>query len=208
MANHSVLYQDCFIIMQINNPQMERMWADVYKPIVDKIEYYDSKLNGTIKLTPRRLPTHGDGTITFKQIVNYLKGSRIIIADLTNERPNCYFEAGYVMGLGEERTKGLILCCQDDHNPYNLKYLRRVSWFSRLFGLHFHKRPFVHFDVINFDFAWWDPDNLEPFKEELKDKITQRLKKTENTAPNMEQGATTILLSNINPHNTRGDTKQ
>jgi hypothetical protein len=35
------------------------------------------------------------GRILQSEIANFINKSKIIIADLTNERPNCYLEVGY-----------------------------------------------------------------------------------------------------------------
>ena len=42
----------------------------------------------------------GDIKIT-DQIISMIRSSRIIVADLTHERPNVYFELGYARGLGQ-----------------------------------------------------------------------------------------------------------
>lgn len=43
----------------------------------------------------------GDYRITDK-VISMIKSSRMIVADITHERPNVYFEIGYARGLGKE----------------------------------------------------------------------------------------------------------
>ena len=39
----------------------------------------------------------------------------MVVADLTHERPNCYLEVGYVLGVG--KLTNLILTARADHDP-------------------------------------------------------------------------------------------
>jgi hypothetical protein len=44
---------------------------------------------------------HGDYRIT-SQMLSMIKRAGVVIADLTHERPNVYFELGYARGLGKK----------------------------------------------------------------------------------------------------------
>jgi hypothetical protein len=85
--------------------------------------------------------------------------SEIIVADLTNERPNCYLEIGYAMGI--EKFRNLILTVREDHSPESSNHERGG--------------PKVHFDLAGYDILFGHPGNLDEFRTELEKKIRRRL---------------------------------
>lgn len=93
------------------------------------------------------------------EIVSFLERSRIIVADLTNERPNCYLEVGYAMGLGKKPN--LILMAREDHHHRSPNYKS--------------DGPRVHFDLEGYDLLLWDPAKPDEFRAELEKRITRRL---------------------------------
>lgn len=74
-------------------------------------------------------------------IMRELNRSRFVVADVTRQRPNVYFEAGYAIGRG---TQVIWTCREDDVD-----------------NLHFDTRQFRHL-------LW---DDLEEFREELENVI-------------------------------------
>lgn len=84
--------------------------------------------------------------------------SEIIIADLTNERPNVYLEVGYAMGM--DKLRNLVLTCRSDHLPGN------ANW--RPDG------PKVHFDLAGYDILLWEPSQLDSFREALEARVRRR----------------------------------
>ncbi len=65
-------------------------------------------------LAPRRVDRHNEGDLLKSEIVEFIERADIIVADVTNERPNCYLEIGYAMGLGKKAN--LILTVREDHH--------------------------------------------------------------------------------------------
>lgn len=82
--------------------------------------------------------------ITDQMLVN-LENSEVVIADLTGERPNCYYEAGYAHALG----KDMVLTINKGHP--------------------------IHFDVADYRFIEWADHNhlaneLRKFLKHIQDK--------------------------------------
>jgi len=102
---------------------------------------------------------HNEGRLLKSEIVNFISDSDIIIADLTNERPNCYLEIGYAMGL--DKFRNLILTAREDHNFDSPNYVKGG--------------PKIHFDLSGYDILFWDPKNIPEFREELEKRIRRRL---------------------------------
>lgn len=145
--------EEAFVIMQINNTELDLLWRDVYRPAIMGCG-----------LDPKRVDKHNEGHLLSSEIADFIKRSKIIIADLTNERQNCYLEVGYAMGIGQ--FTNLILCAREDHNLESPNYTKGD--------------PKIHFDLSGYGFIWWHKDKLEDFKKELISKIKQRLYVLEN----------------------------
>jgi nucleoside 2-deoxyribosyltransferase len=140
--------EQAFVIMQIGNTEMDKIYNNVYVPVLKKCD-----------LDPKRVDKHNKGGLLKSEITNYIKESKIIVADLTNERPNCYLEVGYAMGLG--KYQNLILTAREDH------YSNSPN----------HKKdgPKIHFDLSGYDIIFWNPEDLEGFRSKLEGRIRYRL---------------------------------
>ena len=138
-----------FVIMQIGNSQLDKVYEDAIAPALR-----DNNLN------PNRVDKHNKGGLLKSEITGFIKKSDIIIADLTNERPNCYLEVGYAMG--QELYSNLILTAREDHNLDSPN--------------HTADGPKVHFDLTGYDILWWNPSDIQNFKVELDKRIKRRLK--------------------------------
>ena len=139
---------DAFIVMQIGNPELDQMCADAIVPAV-----------AAAGLDARRVDKHNQGGLLKSEIVRFIQSAPIIVADLTNERPNVYLEIGYAMGL--DKFRNLILTVREDHFPSSPSY--------RQGG------PRIHFDLAGYDILAWDAANLPAFRDELEKRIRRRL---------------------------------
>ncbi len=137
-----------FIIMQIGDPELDTVCEDFIVPVLQ-----------SCGLDPKRVDKHNEGRLLKSEIVEFIESSDIIVADLTNERPNCYLEVGYTMGL--DKFRNLILTAREDHNPDSPNYQKGG-----------HK---IHFDLSGYDILFWDPKNLNGFREDLEKRVKRRL---------------------------------
>lgn len=134
--------------MQIGNPDLDAVCDEAIVPALN-----------SCGLDPKRVDKHTEGRLLKSEIVEFIESSDIIVADLTNERPNCYLEVGYAMGL--DKFRNLILTAREDHNPDSPNYKKRG--------------PKIHFDLSGYDILFWDPNNITYFKEELEKRVRRRL---------------------------------
>jgi len=153
--------KQAFIIMQIGNPDLDKVCE---KAIVPALK--------SCSLDPKRVDRHNEGRLLKSEIVGFIETSDIIIADLTNERPNCYLEIGYAMGL--DKFRNLILTAREDHNHDSPNYKK--------------EGPKIHFDLSGYDILFWDPERLNDFKEELEKRIKRRLA----TLPSFSASASSV----------------
>ena len=140
--------KQAFIIMQIGNKQLDDVCENAIVPAIKACGF-----------EPRRVDKHNEGGLLKSEIVNFIESSDIIVADLTNERPNCYLEVGYAMGL--DKFRNLIMTSREDHNQDSPNYKKNG--------------PKIHFDLQGYDILFWEEDNLDKFKEELEKRIKRRL---------------------------------
>jgi hypothetical protein len=150
-----------FVIMQIGDADLDRVFTEVFVPA---LEYSG--------LDPKRVDKHNEGRLLKSEIVNFISDSDIIVADLTNERPNCYLEIGYAMGL--DKFTNLILTAREDHNHDSPNYVKGG--------------PKIHFDLSGYDILFWDTNKLTEFKEELEKRIKRRLA----TLPSVFESASNV----------------
>lgn len=137
-----------FVIMQIGNAALDRVYERAIVPAIQDCG-----------LLPRRVDRHNRGGLLHSEIVAFIEESEILVADLTNERQNCYLEVGYALGAG--RSTHLVLTAREDHRPDSPKY--------RPDG------PKVHFGLSGYDILFWDPERLDAFHTELAKRIRRRL---------------------------------
>ena len=136
-----------FIIMQIGNIEMDVFYRDTLVPTLIECGYQ-----------PKRIDKHNEGGLLKQEITTNISEAELIVADLTNERPNCYLEIGYAMGL--DKYKNLILLSREDHNASSPNFKK--------------DGPKVHFDLQGYDILFWNPEKLDEFRNKLKSKINTR----------------------------------
>lgn len=139
---------EVFVIMPIGKPITDTIWKNVYVPVIQDFE-----------LSPKRIDKHNEGRFLMSEVADLINRSKLIIADLTDERPNCYLEVGYALGL--EKYNHLILCARENHNHDSPNHQKNG--------------PKVHFDITGYDILFWDENKIDDFKIKLAKKIKYRL---------------------------------
>ena len=90
-----------FVVLRIGTTDVDRLFDEGIAPAA-----HDCGLKAM-----RVDLTEGRETIT-ERILQLIDGSNLVIADLTYERPNCYFEAGYTQAKGIP----IIYTARKDHD--------------------------------------------------------------------------------------------
>ena len=136
-----------FVIMQIGSPELDRVYERVIAPALE-----------ACGLRPRRVDRHNRGGLLASEIIAFIEESEILVADLTNERPNCYLEVGYALGVG--KFTNVVLTAREDHDPESPR--------------HRPGGPKVHFDLAGYDILFWHPERLDAFRSELEKRVARR----------------------------------
>ena len=133
--------------MQIGNKELDELYDNFIAPTLIKAGF-----------DPKRVDKHNDGELIKPKILEFISEAKIIVADLTNERPNSYLEIGYAMGLGKYRN--LILTAREDHHHNSSNY--------KVEG------PRIHFDLSGYEILFWSTNKKEDFAAELLKIINRR----------------------------------
>ena len=137
-----------FVVMQIGNTHLDRVYDEAIAPALRDVG-----------LDPRRVDRHNEGGLLKSEIVRFLSDAELIVADLSNERPNVYLEIGYAMGL--DKFQQLVLTVREDHFPDSPNHVKGG--------------PRVHFDLAGYDILRWAPEAVPQFREELTRRLRRRL---------------------------------
>ena len=136
-----------FVVLRIGASDVDKLFEEAIAPATRQCG-----------LEAKRVDlTEGRETIN-ERILQLIDGSNLVIADLTYERPNCYFEAGYAQGKGIP----LIYMARKDHDPRRPG--RVVS------------DPRVHFDLDAHKITYWSENDLKAARLELTQRIPIAIK--------------------------------
>lgn len=136
-----------FVIMKFGDADLDSVYDNAIKPAIE-----------VCGLEPKRVDQDNFGQLVKKEIDAFIEGADIIIGDVTGERPNCYCEIGYAMGLSKHEH--LILTSREDHNPDHPGFKPGG--------------PKVHFDLTNYPFIFWSQDDIDGFRAGLTSEIQRR----------------------------------
>jgi hypothetical protein len=130
---------ELFVAMPFD-PELDAFFEQVVEPAAKAAELEPVRID---KKEP-------EGYIT-EAILSAIRRALLVLVDLTLERPNCYFEAGYARGA----FRRVIFTCRADHD------WRRSG----------HGPLRVHFDVDTFPITWWNPADLGSARDELASRL-------------------------------------
>lgn len=91
LAANLVRQRQAFIVMKLRDKALDQAYELAIKPVLSEFGIKALRID----------QVEDSGTIT-DQILREIERSEFVLADLTGERPNCYFEAGYAHALGKE----------------------------------------------------------------------------------------------------------
>jgi hypothetical protein len=92
MVRSEVEHSLCFVVMSFStNPTLQDFYYRAIKPTIEKFGYHcervdEQEFNGSIR----------------NRILENIRKAKFIVADVTEARPNCYYELGVAHSLGKE----------------------------------------------------------------------------------------------------------
>jgi len=110
----SPLKKQIFVIMKFGDDLLDSAYEGVIKP-----------LGKEFGLAVQRVDEIQDSGNITQQILESISSSAFILADLTGERPNCYYEAGFAHALGKEI---IFSVKKGDDIHFDLAAYRFITW--------------------------------------------------------------------------------
>ena len=107
-----------FVVMKFGDKHLDSAYDGVIRPTIEAYEY-----------KPLRIDEVQDSGRISDQILQAIAQSAAVICDLSGERPNCYYEAGFAHAIGKELV-------------FTIK-----------------KGDKIHFDLVGYRFIEWDTEN-------------------------------------------------
>lgn len=80
-----------FVVMKFDDPLLDSAYEGVIKPIGESFGF-----------KVLRVDEIQDSGAILSQVLENIARSRLVFVELSGERPNCYYEAGYAHALGKE----------------------------------------------------------------------------------------------------------
>lgn len=106
-----------FVIMPFRGQDM----TDAYAAIKDECK--------KLKLRAKRVDENSGSGLIIREITDLIERSEFIVCDLTNERPNVYYELGYAHGVGNEAMDILLIAKEGAVLHFDIAPLR-VQYYS------------------------------------------------------------------------------
>lgn len=103
-----------FVVMKFGDEDLDSAYLGAMKPVLEAGGY-----------TVKRIDEVPDSGEINDQVRNEIEGSSLVLADLTDERPNCYYEAGYAHALGK---KVVLTAREGTVIHFDLKTHRVIYW--------------------------------------------------------------------------------
>ncbi len=169
---------EAFIIMRIGDRDLDRVCAEAVVPALKECG-----------LSPKRVDKHNKGGLLKSEMVEFMRESDIVVADLTYARPNCYLEVGYVMGLG--KLPNLVLTAREDHNSRDERFKSQGDYR-------------VHFDLDGYDILFWNPQDVAGFRKELAKRVKRRLEIIRSRGNQASQALVASRVTELRARASRG----
>lgn len=135
---------ELFVIMAFRD-EMRPFWDGVVVPAAE-----------AVGLRPVRIDAEEPEAAISEAILSSIRRAMLVLCDLSFERPNCYFEAGFAKGS----FRRVIFTARADHDP------RAAA----------RGQNRVHFDVDQLRITFWNPEELPRARAEVQERLANVLR--------------------------------
>lgn len=99
----------CFVIQRFDGERYDQRFYDIIKPVVE-----------SCKLEAYRVDQDPSAEVIIDRVMEKIKSAAIVIAEISTDRPNVWFELGYAIAL----SKPVILMCDNNRKeiPFDIRH--------------------------------------------------------------------------------------
>src|SRR5262245_5894587 len=109
----------CFVIQPFDKGVYDKRYKDVLKPAVE-----------AAGLEAYRVDEDPSVSIPIEKIEEGIRGSAAVLAEITENNPNVWFEVGYAIAAGKE----VVFICSDDREtpfPFDVQHRSIIKYETR-----------------------------------------------------------------------------
>jgi hypothetical protein len=106
--------EQMFVVMKFDDPYLNSAYEGVIKPAGESFGY-----------RVLRVDEIQDSGLILTQVLEHISRSKLVFVELSGERPNCYYEAGYAQALGKEIIFSIR---QEEPLHFDLAGYRFIQW--------------------------------------------------------------------------------
>lgn len=109
----------CFVAQPFDGGQFDMRYRDIIEPAINQCG-----------LKPYRVDEDDSAIITIESIMQRIKDAKIVIAEITLDNPNVWFELGYAIAL----SKPVVLMCSDERKtqfPFDIRHMNILTYKTR-----------------------------------------------------------------------------
>lgn len=103
-----------FVIMRISDPVLDSVYRNTMRPTIERFGYRSIRID--------EIPDSG---VITDQVFEEIARSEVVLCDLSDERPNCYYEAGFAHALGKVT---ILTIRKSDTIHFDLRGFRFIQW--------------------------------------------------------------------------------
>jgi hypothetical protein len=106
----------CFVIQPFDKGKYDKRYRDVLKPALE-----------SAGLEAYRVDEDPNSSIPIEAIEEGIKGSAAVLAEITDNNPNVWFEVGYAIAAGKE----VVFICSDDRDtpfPFDVQHRSIIQY--------------------------------------------------------------------------------
>ena len=125
-----ITFTDCDINSQLPEIFIISQFGDIYDQLYDGVI---KPLCDKNNIKPIRADEISNSSVILDDIIKYIQTANIIIADITPNNPNVFYELGYAHAIGKE----VILLCERDKRaglPFDISGYRTIFYENTMIG--------------------------------------------------------------------------
>jgi nucleoside 2-deoxyribosyltransferase len=116
LATYLATPRQGFVVMKLGDRLLDATYELVIRPVLQEFN-----------ISAMRIDQVEDSGVITDQILQHIERSALVLADLTGERPNCYFEVGYAHALGKEM---ILTIRKGEKIHFDMAGRRFIEWES------------------------------------------------------------------------------